>query len=284
MLTRPDLTLSEFMTKAAARAVREFRNRTARINPHPLIFLGKGKSGTTAIAALFAQATGQSVALDIPALFIDGLRPILTGRSHLRNVIRRERIAFSNDILKQPTLTWLYPQLKERFPGARYAFILRDPRDNIRSLFNRMGIPGNLRDLSEEQRAKIDSGWRWHFEEPHLLGLTGADYIELSAERWNRAADVYLQNSSEMLLIRYEDFLADRIGSIGSLADQLGLAIVKDIRSSLDHEFQPRGRDRGSNPGDFFGEENLAKIVEICGVRMRRLGYDPDHFTMASDR
>jgi hypothetical protein len=74
MLTRPDLTLSEFMIKAAARAVREFRNRTARNNPHPLIFLGKGKSGTTAIAALFAQATGQSIALDIPALFIDGFR------------------------------------------------------------------------------------------------------------------------------------------------------------------------------------------------------------------
>jgi len=283
MQPRPDLTSKQFMSKAAARAVREVRNRTARINHQPLVFLGKGKSGTTAIAALFAEATGQSVALDIPALFIEGLRPILTGRSHLRDVISRERIAFSKDILKQPTLTWLYPQLKECFPTSRYAFILRDPRDNIRSLFNRMGIPGNLVDLSGEQRANIDPGWRWHFEEPHLLGLKGANYIELSAERWNRAADVYLQNSSEMLLIRYEDFMADRIGSIRSLADRLGLVMVKDIRNSLDHEFQPRGRDRGGDPGAFFGERNLARIVEICGTRMRRLGYETDRFIVASD-
>lgn len=274
-MPRLNLSPSELLTKTASRAVREFRNRTARINQRPLIFLGKGKSGTTAIAALFAEATGQSVALDIPALFVDGLRPILTCRSHLRDVIGRERIAFSKDILKQPTLTWVYPQLRECFPASRYVFILRDPRDNIRSLFNRMRIPGNLDDLSAEQRANIDAGWRWHFQEPHLLGLAGADYIELSAERWNRAADVYLENSSEITLIRYEDFMADRMGSIHALAGQLGFPVINDIRASLDREFQPRGRDRGGDPGEFFGERNLAKIVEICGPRMRQLGYDP---------
>ena len=54
----------------------------------------------------------------------------------------------------------------------------------------------------------IHGGWRWHFDEPYLLGLTGANYIELSANRWNMGADVYLDHSADMLLVRYEDFFA----------------------------------------------------------------------------
>src|SRR5919112_5454843 len=147
--------------KAGKRAELFVRNRTTRINHRPLIFLGKGKSGTTAITALFADATGKTGALDIRGLYIDGLRPILRGHSHLRSVIKTQRVAFSRDILKQPTLTWLYEQLRECFPDARFVMIVRDPRDNIRSVFNRMGIDGDLKALTSEQINSIHAGWRW---------------------------------------------------------------------------------------------------------------------------
>ena len=203
--------MSNIAIRALRRAKRTVQNRLATVNRQPLIFLGKGKSGTTAIAALFAEATGKTVALDIPALFIDGLRPILLGRSNLSDVIERERLAFSHDIIKQPTLTWFFDELRECFPAAKFVMIVRDPRDNIRSVLNRMAVPGDLDDLSPEMVDNIHGGWRWHFAEPWLLGLTGRNYIELSANRWNLATDVYRSHPDQMLLVRYEDFMADKV-------------------------------------------------------------------------
>lgn len=264
----------ELIAKAAKRTEQYVRNRLTPINDRPLIFLGKGKSGTTAITAFFALATGKSVALDIKGLYIDGLRPILKGERQLRRMINTQRIAFSKDILKQPTLTWVYDQLRDCFPEARFVMIIRDPRDNIRSVFNRMAIPGDLDDLTPEQVNAIHRGWRWHFAEPGLLGLSGSNYIELSANRWNKATDVYLRHQDEMLLIRYEDFVSDRVGAINSLARRLGLPVVADIAPHVDRQYQRPGKDRGRPWSEFFGQRNLALIEDLCGDRMRQLGYD----------
>ena len=261
------------LSKALRRIKQSILNRTAPINRSPIILLGKGKSGTTAIAALLAEATGKTVSLDIPALFSDGIRPILEGRRSLAHVIGRERLAFSHDILKQPTLTWLYDELRECFPGAKFVMITRDPRDNIRSVLNRMELRGDLDDLAPEEVSAIHPGWRWHFAESQLLGLAGANYIELSAARWNKAVDVYLDHAADFRLMRYEDFMADRVGSIARLAADLDLAVIQDISANVDRQFQPRGKDRGRSWVDFFGERNLATIEAICGSRMERIGY-----------
>jgi len=265
--------MSTIATRALRRAKRIVQNRLARINRQPLIFLGKGKSGTTAIAALFAEATGKTVALDIPALFIDGIRPILLGRSDLSGVVARERLAFSHDIIKQPTLTWFYDELRDCFPDAKFVMIIRDPRDNIRSVLNRMEVPGDLADLSPEMVRDIHGGWWWHFEEPWLLGLTGANYIELSANRWNLATDVYRSYSDQMLLVRYEDFMHDKVGSIAALAEQLGFPVVNDIAASSERQYQPQGKDRDKSWSEFFGPRNLEIIERICRSRMAEFDY-----------
>jgi hypothetical protein len=265
--------MSNIALRIFRRANRDIQNRLARINRRPLVFLGKGKSGTTAIAALFAEATGKSVALDIPALFIDGIRPILVGRSTLSSVVAKERLAFSNDIIKQPTLTWFFDELRECFPDAKFVMIVRDPRDNIRSVFNRMAIPGDLDDLSPDMVRSIHPGWRWHFDEPYLLGLTGTNYIELSANRWNLGADVYRDHSDAMLLVRYEDFVQDKVGSIAALAEQLGYPVVNDIAAGSDRQFQPQGKDRSRAWSEFFGQRNLDIIERICGSRMAKFDY-----------
>lgn len=269
-------------TRALRRVKKSVRNRLATVNRRPLIFLGKGKSGTTAIAAMFAEATGKTVALDIPALFVDGIRPILLGRSELSAVVDRERLAFSHDIIKQPTLTWFFDELREFFPGARFVMIVRDPRDNIRSVLNRMDVPGNLEDLSPEMVANIHGGWRWHFDEPWLLGLTGKNYIELSANRWNLAVDVYRDHSDDMLLIRYEDFMQDKIGSIARLAAQIGFPVVQDIGANSERQYQPQGKDRGKSWIEFFGPRNLGTIERICGSRMAEFGYSSSSFDRLS--
>lgn len=117
--------------------------------------------------------------------------------------------------------------------------------------------------LRPEWRLGLDGKWQ---------GLEGDNYIEVMAARWNLAADMYLDHNDEMILIRYEDFLKDKIGSIQQLATTLGLKPFKDISSKLDLEYQPRG-DRNVTWIKFFGEKNLERIERICGSKMEPFGY-----------
>ena len=53
-------------------------------------------------------------------------------------LVQRYRLAFSRPVVKEPNLTFLYDELVRRFPQARVGLIIRDPRDNIRSLLERL--------------------------------------------------------------------------------------------------------------------------------------------------
>jgi hypothetical protein len=258
----------------AQSVVRTIGNATARVNPEPVIVLGKEKSGTTAIAALLARHADLTVTLDIRALFGRVSESIIAGDLSFEVVMRRARRDFSRDIIKQPSLTWMYPQLRRRLPGARYVIIVRDPRDNIRSVFNRVGLPGTLRDIDDRQYAELPKHWHWNFTRPGVLALPGDNYIEHAAERWNRATDVYLEHSDEMLLVRYEDFVADKLRFVYDLAEALGLRHAVDISAEADRQYQRRG-DRGVTWEEFFGRRNLATIERVTADRMRAMGYAP---------
>ena len=53
------------MTKMIRQLLVEVQSVNAGVNPTPVIILGNQKSGTTAIAALLAETTGKTVALDL---------------------------------------------------------------------------------------------------------------------------------------------------------------------------------------------------------------------------
>jgi hypothetical protein len=243
------------------------------VNPAPVIVLGNEKSGTTAIAALLAEHADRSVTLDIPALFGRRAEPLLSGERDFDRALRGLRFEFSRDVIKEPTLTWLYPQLRRSLPEARFVLIVRDPRSNVRSILNRVGLPGDLQRLTRDQRASIPRNWRWHFDRPDLLGLAPGGYVELAAARWNRAADTHLHDPDEVGLVRYEDFLADKAGFIAALAERVGLPHRRDVSAVVDRQFQSRG-DRAVSWEAFFGEQNLAAIERTCEARMDELGYE----------
>jgi len=94
----------------------------------------------------------------------------------------------------------------------------------------------------------------------------------MMAEDWNTAVDGYLARPDVFILIRYEDFVADKVGAIARLAAELGLPAAQDIDAWTDVQYQPRG-DRDISWQEFFGPENLARIERICGDRMARFGY-----------
>ncbi len=242
------------------------------INEHPIFVLGNQKSGTTAIAALLGLATKSSVTLDIPKIENVSLTDSLfKGKVDFSEFIMMNRIAFSKDIIKEPTLTFFFNELLRFFPESKYIFVIRDPRDNIRSILDRCALPGNLDSLKESHLKNILPGWR-KILEGEWVG-NGQNYIEILASRWNIAAEVFLKNKKNFILIRYEDFLKDRPGEIYKLAQKVGLKVKKDIRQYVNYQYQSKGKHRGISWIDFFGNNNLKKIEEICNHYMKIFNY-----------
>jgi hypothetical protein len=238
-----------------------------------VIVLGNQKAGTSAIAALLAEATCSSVTLDLRNE--QAARPTFIrcrlGRVPFAELVRRNRLDFSRDVVKEPNLSLLYDELVGYFPRARIALVVRDPRNNIRSQLNWLRFPGDLPDVDERdrrrlttvQRSVLDAGW---------LGLRGENYADALALRWNAIADVHVRHPDRVRLVRYEDFCRDKVGAVGRLAAELGMAVKRDISAGVDRQFQPRG-DRSASWPEFFGLENLTRITTRCAERMQNLGY-----------
>ena len=267
-LKSPYYKLREFKNSI----VFELQTRTAKINPQPILVLGNQKSGTSAIAALLAEMTDLSVTIDlrkeIPNPTYD---KIIKGELTFSEFVQLNKLDFSRDIVKEPNLTLLDRELAEYFPNSDFVFVIRDPRDNIRSILNRLQLPGNLTKLESKQCKNMSQAWKLIVDNK-WLGLDGENYIEMLAYRWNFTSDVFLKNQEKMKLIRYEDFLQDKMGEIASLAEALKLKPSKDISDKVDIQFQGRG-NREVKWYQFFGKNNLSRIDEICGERMRLLNY-----------
>lgn len=274
LLRYPDTAVRR-IGRLLARLGRLLRNRVARVHPAPILMLGNQKSGTTAIAALLAAATRHRATLDLEDLTTDVYLDLLEGRLPVGALIAANRHDFSAPIVKEPALTFLYDALLRELPAARFVLIVRDPRDNIRSILDRVGLSGreelSLAMIPED----LDDEWRSNLLSSGL-GIEGDSCIERLAHRWNRAADVYLLHPDRVTMLRYEDFVAAKETTIRSLATDLGLSPSSDITDRLDVQYQPAGVSRHLNRKEFFSPPNLALIEETCGDRMQQLGYAAD--------
>lgn len=271
-LSRPIKLLVNKASEISTEIGYEFQARNVQINPNPILLLGNQKSGTSAIAALLAEMTGLSATVDLrKEVKTPTYHRVVQGKLPFSKFIKLNKLDFSRDIVKEPNLTLLYQELVKYFPKAKFVFVLRDPRDNIRSILNRLEIPGNLTQLGKEHKERMTPAWdliignRW-------LGLEGENYIEMLAARWNFTSDVFLNNQNQILLVRYEEFLKDKLGELINLAHSLELGPVNDITDKMNVQFQPCG-NRNVIWQDFFGNNNLAQIERICSERMRMLGY-----------
>jgi hypothetical protein len=258
--------------KLNATLIKKCRETFIKINKNPILILGNQKSGTSAIAALLASATGYQATIDIRGIY----EPIQT-RIHSRTLsfaefVKKNKVDFSKEIIKEPCLTLLFDDLAAYFRHPKFVFIVRDPRDNIRSILNRLNLPGNLEnenqhpqyvDISPEWKLVVNGRW---------LGLSGENYIELLSERWNLMSQIYLKNAPTIEMIRYEDFLKNKRQSIENLAAKLALGVKFDISDKVNVQYQPKG-DRSVTWLDFFGKENLARLERRCKNMMEHFGY-----------
>jgi hypothetical protein len=239
--------------------------------PDPLIILGNQKAGTSAIAHLLANFGGLSKTIDIPPLWDETGARIARNEVRFADIANRHKRYFTTELIKEPFMTFFADQVFEFFPLARFIFVVRDPRENIRSLLNSRGLPTDVSDPDPELLSRIQK------TNPILLdrsvwGGHEQNYVGVLAHRWNRAVDTYLDYRSHFILAKYEEFVANKLEFIRDLGSRAGVTERNDISDQLNIQFQPRG-DRGRPWRDVFGDDNLSRIDEVCGEKMRALGY-----------
>ncbi len=242
----------------------------ARPHDCPIFIFGNQKSGTSAISALLARATGTRLQLDFRGAREPYLTPLLNGQIDLDGYIRRNAYAFSAPMIKEPGLTFIANRLAERYPNSPCVFIVRNPFDNIRSILNRLKLRGDLRPDEVNLRALPNSTWRAVVSGGDL-NLSGS-YVEIQARRWNRAVDEYRKASGRFVLVRYEDFNIAKQDVIADLAERLGLTVRHSIVDVMDRAFQPRGY-ASVDLLSFFGPTNTARIADICADGLNLFGY-----------
>ena len=186
-------------------------------------------------------------------------------------LVAHNKVDFARPIIKENHFSTMPQQVVDYFPLSPVIMVVREPRDNIRSLLNRLGVPGDLDHIPPAMWRTVPSVWRLVLD-GRWLGLAYDSYIEQLALRWNLIVDHYLANRERWVLQRYEDFQSDKLGQLTELAHAVELKPVCDISDRLTFPFQPAG-DRSVAWEDFYGEDNLATIERVCGSRMAQLGY-----------
>lgn len=236
-----------------------------------ILVLGNQKTGSTAIATLLAQLGQLRAATDIP--------PLHPPDTHLRNdpaavasFVQGMRYYFRHDLVKENELTPATNALLEILPRARPVFIVRHPVHNIRSILDRVDLPG--RPIPLEKIDLAASNW-----EPVVtsrpLDIEAPDQITALAKRWTHMTTLYRSHRDRLHLVRYEDFTADKQETIHTLAEELEIEPRRDIRPLLDVSFQPRGAHRSVPPHEFFSAEALDTIHRLCAENMELLKYEP---------
>ncbi|MBN1666888.1 MAG: sulfotransferase [Anaerolineales bacterium] len=240
------------------------------LNETPIIVLGNQKSGTSVIAHLLADIGGLTKTIDIPPFWGKRGKAIVMGQESFAAAVTRAKAYFRADLIKEPMFTFFAGQIVEYFPQAKYVFIVRDPRDNIRSLLNSRKLPGHLQELTTDHLETLSDNSILFDQE--VWGGENENYVGVLAYRWNKAVDNYRKHAAHAILVRYEDFMLDKLAYIQELACKLDIPAVNNISKRLDLAYQPRG-NRNITWDVFFGVDNLQTIHRICGETMLELGY-----------
>lgn len=245
------------------------RNRINNIiskpNREALFVFGHQKSGTTAIAELLARYVGKSLTIDPPCTWEPYFSKLLNGEINLEKHIIANSYDFSKDIIKDPNLSYFFNQLEKTFNIDQYIVIVRNPFDNIRSILNRLGVPGDKDEINIENLP-----YYWH----STFGIEkGENYVRVLAKNWIKAYEnINMLESDKCILVKYEDFLMDKEKFIGTIASNLKLVEVNDISKLVDHQFQPKGVNQSKEV--FFNDKNINIIYDTCFTKMKYFGYD----------
>jgi len=238
--------------------------------------LGHQKTGTSVIATLIAQRAGLKYKIDVNPHGYKDIFDLLNKEISLDCFIKKNIDFFGFELIKEPELTFVFKQLYNRFQNTKFLFVTRHPLDNIRSILDRVEIkPGDL-PMQFDEVNELDIHFAW---KKKLLGETipnnpGINVHEALAYRWKKASKIYLSNSDNMALCKYEDFKENKLKLVDSILYKLSLSPKNDISDLLDKQYQPKGENKNKKVKEIFSAKVIESIENICSTEMDELGYE----------
>jgi len=231
-----------------------------------LIVLGHQKSGTTAIASLIAQSCKMSFAND-PVYFTDKnsttlIEKLLNHPIDFKKHVSHNKASFFKEVVKDPDFTFSYSTIKEIYPNSQLIFVARNPFDIIRSIFNRLGIDGEIDRCAVTENELKNPTKQWLL----ILNGDGKDnltIVQRLAKRIDESTQTYLDNQSALYLIKYEDFKLSKQGSVENSVKNLGFSVKYDISNDVNKQYQPKG-NADVTYESFFSPRNLEIISTEC--------------------
>lgn len=241
----------------------------------PIIIYGNQKSGTSVITALLGTVTGESYCNDLFFRMKRSYKKLFDKRISLLKLVNENKYYFSKRIIKDADLIFFNDRLTEIFPNAQYVFIIRDPRENIRSILDRLDISGKNLTITDFKITHLKKNLPIWYEiiKGDIYNHSGNNHIESLAKRWDIMSQIYLQNRAKMILVKYEDFTESNTKIIEELAQKLNLKCKNNIEIEKKIQYQPRGKNRGVPFEEFFNKKNLEIIENICKKNMVKFGY-----------
>lgn len=205
-------------------------------------------------------------------------RRLILGRLRAEADAEARERAIADPILtiKEPNGSQAADIIMSLLPRVRLLFLLRDGRDVVDSELDALQrgswleeLGGDLGDPTRDRLALIrHQAYTWVFR----------------TERVQRAYE--LHSPEDRLLLRYEDLLANTLGSMRTLSRWAGLdADEKALRESIDrHSFASLPSDtkgsgkftRAASPGlwrENFSAQEQAVLHEVMGEKLRELRY-----------
>tara|TARA_B100000902_G_scaffold33428_2_gene40090 strand:+ start:8334 stop:9182 length:849 start_codon:yes stop_codon:yes gene_type:complete len=240
----------------------------------PIFILGNQKSGTSVIASLLGEMTQEKTSVDLlySGYKYNLLRDWKSKKIDTKKFISKNLVEFSAKIIKEPHLSVFFDELLIEYPKSNFIMVIRNPFDNIRSILDRLKIEGNINKLNENQKSNFFHSWNLLLNN-EWIGGDKSQYIEVLAERWNIITNTFLQNNDKIILIKYEDFIKNKINEIENLSIKLNLENKNSIEHLLKKQYQPKGKNKNVDLINFYGKENYEKIKNICNKNMIKLGY-----------
>jgi hypothetical protein len=230
-----------------------------------ILVVGSESSGTTAVGAfLFEGTPGIRYFRESKrqSWVWEAYKRIHQGRATIRDYPRLQLY----DAIKVPGFAMIIEPFREGFPDTRVIYMVRDPRDFVSSAFRTWSGQG----VPDPSRIPwVTEDW---------IELPSSDPLERLCLRWR----AYLRSATgagDIDFVRYEDFSADKVGTIRDLAARFGLPF--DEARVLAHKDEQISRARDyvpAGPGawrETLTDSQVRTIERLCGEEMRTWRYLP---------
>ncbi|MGP8303642.1 sulfotransferase family protein [Streptomyces inhibens] len=219
-----------------------------------LLICGIHRSGTSAVAHMLSESCRRTL-LEDPDW-------AMTGR--LVDVTAPAEELARWDILKCPRMTEVLPAALDAYPQARAAVMVRDPRDVLCSILEKVnaGMPTRMLEFS-----------RLGVSETGAAGFAQAYVTYARTILSARAA----AGAERVHLIRYEQFCTDRPAGIAALAAWLGWTCDREVCESI--QSRQLGPFHTKHPGDQSIKGAGRWRTELSGADQAALGPALDAYT-----